>query len=79
MTAAVSKLDATLTTIRARRAQIDPLKVGLILLIALPVALGWMARKVCLVVWVIATFLWVAAQQGWKAGSPKDPEGEGSP
>lgn len=71
----MTTMDTTLATIRARRAEIDPRKVALLVLIALPVALGWVARKVCLAAWVVVTFVWVAAQQGWKAGAAKSEDG----
>jgi hypothetical protein len=46
----------------ARR--LDPAKVALTILLALPFLLGLVAR----VVWLALAFLWSAALYGWQAG-----------
>jgi hypothetical protein len=72
----VATLDVTLARIRSRRAEIDPLKVAQLLLIALPWVLGWVARKVAIVLWIVGSFLWVALADGWTAGArPEDEPG----
>lgn len=70
----MTTLDVTLARIRSRRAEIDPLRVLQVLLIALPWLLGWVARKVAIVSWVVLSFLWVALVVGWAAGGPPEDE-----
>ena len=46
----------------ARR--LNPAKVALTILLALPFLIGWVAR----VVWLALAFLWSAVVYGWEAG-----------
>lgn len=63
----------TADQIRAESRQLDPVKVLLTLAVVLPLAVGWLARKVCLVVWTVFSWVWTAVVVGWRmAGPPGD-------
>lgn len=73
----MTTLDATLSRIRAQRREVDWVKVGLTLAFMLPWAVAWVARKVVVVLGVVASFLWSAAVVGWSAAAPAAGEDDG--
>ncbi len=67
----MTTFDASLERARAERAQLDPRKVALTLAAVLPFVLGWLVRKVFTVVWLVVSWLWIAALTGWREAAPK--------
>lgn len=70
MTIALDRMDRINS--RARQYQLGKSLVALATL--LPFLLGWSARKLVLVVWVVLAWLWAAVVVGWQsaAGPPSD-------
>jgi hypothetical protein len=67
----MTTLDATLAQVRERRREVDWARVGLALAFALPWVLGWVVRKAVVGVGLVVSFLWAAAEVGWRAAAPK--------
>lgn len=64
--------DATLERIRTGAREVDPVKVMLTIVAAIPYALGWIAAKVCLAAWRVLSWMATAARVGWQeARKPK--------
>lgn len=57
--------------IRERAAAIDPVRVLLTLLAVLPFVLGWSARKVFVLLWLILAHVGAAVVVGWQAGAAR--------
>ena len=64
-------LQQTAAEIDARAKRLNWRLVLLTLAIALPYALGWLARSAVIVVWWVASRVWTAALVGWEAAAPK--------
>jgi hypothetical protein len=52
--------------VREESRRLDPAKVALTLLMVLPYVLGWTARKICKLVWLVVSVLWTAMVVGWR-------------
>ncbi|UVS81834.1 hypothetical protein [Actinokineospora sp. UTMC 2448] len=72
----MATLEATLAQVRTRRREVDWTRVALALAFALPWLIGWTVRKTVVVLGVIASFVWAAADVGWRAAAPKDKGGD---
>lgn len=64
-------LAVTVERIRATAAAVNPATVLLVLLAALPWLLGWTARLVWRVAWLVLAHLGAAAVVGWRAGAKR--------
>lgn len=72
---ALANVGVTVDAMRARRAKLDPAKAALTLAAIIPFLLGWVVRKTVLAVWLVASWLWVAAAEGWKTAGPEERSG----
>lgn len=68
----MASMETTVELIRARRAQIDPVRFFLTILAAPLFALGWSARKVVVAIWWLMSYAIAGVQVGWKAAAPTD-------
>ena len=60
----------TTEQVARKSAELDPRRVALVLAIALPFALGWLAGKSVRATWAVLSWLWAAAVVGWAASAP---------
>jgi len=63
----------TIERIRTTAAAVSPATVLLVLLAALPWALGWTARLAWRVVWLVLAHAGAAVVVGWRAGAKRAP------
>jgi hypothetical protein len=52
--------------VRAEAKRIDPAKVVLTLLFAIPFVLGWLAAQTVRATWTVTSWLWAALVVGWR-------------
>jgi hypothetical protein len=52
--------------VRAEAKRIDPAKVLLTLLFAVPFVLGWLAAQTVRATWIVVSWLWAAVVVGWR-------------
>lgn len=52
--------------VRAEAKRIDPAKVLLTVLFAVPFVLGWLAAQTVRATWTIVSWLWAAVVVGWR-------------
>lgn len=64
-------LAVTAERIRTTAAAVSPATVLLVLLAALPWVLGWAARMVWRVAWLVLAHLGAAVVVGWRAGAKR--------
>lgn len=61
-----------LERIQVTARDIDPVKVAVTVVTAIPFLLGWIVAKVFAVVWLVLSWVIAAGMEGWRAGrSPK--------
>lgn len=70
-TAVFTRAARTADQIREESRQLDPVKVLLTLAFALPVTVGWVARKVCVACWTVFSWTWTAVVVGWRSAGPQ--------
>ena len=70
-TAVFAKAGRMADQVREESKALDPAKVLLAILFALPFALAWTARMVVRAVWTVFAWTWTAAVVGWRTAAPK--------
>lgn len=61
----MATLYASIESVRREARTLDPLKVLITLICAIPFALGWVVR----LAWVLFSLLWTGAVYGWRQAS----------
>jgi hypothetical protein len=60
--------------VRTEARELDPVKVLLTLLFALPFALGWLAGMAVRALWTVFAWTWTAAVVGFRTARPRGDE-----
>lgn len=68
MTTATGAPGRAADRVLARARGYDPLRVLIVVLMALPLAAGWLAGKVCRLIWTVGALVFAAAAEGWSQG-----------
>lgn len=55
-----------LDKIADRQQKIDAVRTVLLLAMAVPFILGWLAGKTVIVLWAVLSWVWAAAEVGWQ-------------
>lgn len=67
------RLSRTVDRIDSEAKQLDPRKVALTLLFALPFALGWLIGITVRALWAVGAWLWTAGVVGFRTARPRRP------